>query len=193
MESPTQWTWVWSNSGRQWRTGKHGVPQFMGAQSQTRLSDWTSNMLAKREIGKTKGMRLLPSFLPECKQMLKQPPHLPPSTHTHCSVAKDCSVWMPPSIHTHCSHCSHCSERKAVVLPTVDSSRQPLLKPVCTKEAEEGSAETWKLEELDWEIYYLASLSFSTSQKSKDKTKPQLLLIKIKPSHICTLPSDLNL
>ena len=30
--SPTQWTWVWINSGRQWRTGKPGVLQFMHLQ-----------------------------------------------------------------------------------------------------------------------------------------------------------------
>ena len=32
MASPTQWTWVWANSGRQRRTGKPGVLQFMGLQ-----------------------------------------------------------------------------------------------------------------------------------------------------------------
>ena len=32
MASPTQWTWVWANSGRQWRTGKPGVLQSMGLQ-----------------------------------------------------------------------------------------------------------------------------------------------------------------
>ena len=42
MASSTQGTWVWANSGRQWRTGKPGVLQFMGWQSQTRLSDWTT-------------------------------------------------------------------------------------------------------------------------------------------------------
>ena len=30
--SLTQWTWVWANSGRQWRTGKSGVMQLMGLQ-----------------------------------------------------------------------------------------------------------------------------------------------------------------
>ena len=30
MASSTQWTWVWANSGRQWRTGKPGVLQFIG-------------------------------------------------------------------------------------------------------------------------------------------------------------------
>ena len=28
--SPTQWTWVWANSGRWWKTGKPGVVQWMG-------------------------------------------------------------------------------------------------------------------------------------------------------------------
>ena len=32
MASPTQWTWVWANSGRWWRTGKPGVLQSMGSQ-----------------------------------------------------------------------------------------------------------------------------------------------------------------
>ena len=30
--SSTQWTWVWANSGIQWRTGKSGVLQSMGSQ-----------------------------------------------------------------------------------------------------------------------------------------------------------------
>ena len=32
MESSTQWTWVWANSGRWWRIGKPGVLQSMGSQ-----------------------------------------------------------------------------------------------------------------------------------------------------------------
>ena len=32
MASPTQWTWVWTNSGRWWRTGNPGVLQSMGSQ-----------------------------------------------------------------------------------------------------------------------------------------------------------------
>ena len=31
MASPSQWTRVWANSGRQWRTGKPGVLQSMGS------------------------------------------------------------------------------------------------------------------------------------------------------------------
>ena len=30
MASSTQWTWVWANSGRQWRIGKPGVLRSMG-------------------------------------------------------------------------------------------------------------------------------------------------------------------
>ena len=41
MTSPTQWTWVWVNSGSWWWTGKPGVLQSMWSQSQTRLRDWT--------------------------------------------------------------------------------------------------------------------------------------------------------
>ena len=32
MASPTQWTWVWANFRRWWRTGKPGVLQSMGSQ-----------------------------------------------------------------------------------------------------------------------------------------------------------------
>ena len=32
MASPTEWTWVWANSGRWWRTGKPGMLQTMGSQ-----------------------------------------------------------------------------------------------------------------------------------------------------------------
>ena len=32
MASPTQWTRVWTNSGRWWSTGKSGMLQFMGLQ-----------------------------------------------------------------------------------------------------------------------------------------------------------------
>ena len=41
MASPTQWAWVWASSRCWWWTGKAGVLQSMGSQSQTWLSDWT--------------------------------------------------------------------------------------------------------------------------------------------------------
>ena len=34
-------TWVWASSGSWWWTGKPGVLQSMGSQSQTRMSNWT--------------------------------------------------------------------------------------------------------------------------------------------------------
>ena len=41
MASAMQWTWVWAGSGSWWWTGKPGMLQSMGLQSQTWLSDWT--------------------------------------------------------------------------------------------------------------------------------------------------------
>ena len=41
MASPTRWTWIWISSRSWWWTGKPGMLQSMGSQSQTRLSDWT--------------------------------------------------------------------------------------------------------------------------------------------------------
>ena len=46
MASPTQWTWVWVNSGSWGWTGKPGVLQSMGSQSWTQLSNWTELMEA---------------------------------------------------------------------------------------------------------------------------------------------------
>ena len=40
MASPTQWTWVWMNSGSWWWTGRPGVLQFMG--SQRVRHDWAT-------------------------------------------------------------------------------------------------------------------------------------------------------
>ena len=40
--SPTQWTWVWVNSGRWWWTGKPGVLLFMGLQSVGH--DWVTEL-----------------------------------------------------------------------------------------------------------------------------------------------------
>ena len=41
MASLTRWTWVWVSTGSWWWTGKPGMLQSMGSQSQTWLSDWT--------------------------------------------------------------------------------------------------------------------------------------------------------
>ena len=41
--SPTQWTWVCTNSRRQWWTGRPGVLQPMGSQSRTQLCNYAAN------------------------------------------------------------------------------------------------------------------------------------------------------
>ena len=47
MTSPTQWTWVWVNSGSWWWTRRPGVLQFTGSQRVghdwvTELTDWST-------------------------------------------------------------------------------------------------------------------------------------------------------
>ena len=49
MASLTQWTWVWTNSGRAWGTRVPSVLQSMGSQSRIRLSDWTTILCNKHE------------------------------------------------------------------------------------------------------------------------------------------------
>ena len=41
MASLTQWPWLWVDSGIWWWTGRPGMLQSMGLQSQTWLSNWT--------------------------------------------------------------------------------------------------------------------------------------------------------
>ena len=61
MASPTQWTWVWANYGRWWRTGKPGVLQSMGVtNSWRRLSDWRQwHPTPVLMLGKSHGQRSL--------------------------------------------------------------------------------------------------------------------------------------
>ena len=42
MASPTQWTWVWVNSGSWWWTGRPGVLQSMGSQGDGH--DWVTEL-----------------------------------------------------------------------------------------------------------------------------------------------------
>ena len=42
MASPTQWMWVWKNSGSWWWTERPGVLRFMG--SQIVIHDWTTEL-----------------------------------------------------------------------------------------------------------------------------------------------------
>ena len=50
MASPTQWTWVWVNSGSWWWTGRPGVLQFMG--SQRVRHNWVTELKHKKWVQK---------------------------------------------------------------------------------------------------------------------------------------------
>ena len=61
VESLTQWTWVWADSGRSWRTGKPAVLQSMGWQrvghdlateQQMHRSYWFYAMMSSISLGK---------------------------------------------------------------------------------------------------------------------------------------------
>ena len=59
MASPTQWTWVWVDSGSWWWTCRPGVLQSMGSQRvghdwETELS-WTEGMFIAQEVKATDG------------------------------------------------------------------------------------------------------------------------------------------
>ena len=59
MASPTQWTWVWVDSGSWWWTGRPGVLQSMGSQRvghdwETELN-WTEGMFIAQEVKATDG------------------------------------------------------------------------------------------------------------------------------------------
>ena len=45
MASLTQWTWIWTHSGRWWRAGKPGVLQSMGARKESH--DWVTEQFRK--------------------------------------------------------------------------------------------------------------------------------------------------
>ena len=42
MASPTQWTWVWTSSGRWWRAGKPGMLQSLGV-TELDTTEWLNN------------------------------------------------------------------------------------------------------------------------------------------------------
>ena len=50
---PIWWTWVWTNSGSWWWTGKLGVLQFGAAKSRTQLSNWTEPWLSAPSFAHT--------------------------------------------------------------------------------------------------------------------------------------------
>ena len=63
MASPTQWTWVWVDSGSWWWTGRSGVLWFMRSQSRTRLSHWSElNYYVKESLLCNTKVHILPKL-----------------------------------------------------------------------------------------------------------------------------------
>ena len=61
MASPTQWTWVWINSGNWWWTGRPGVLHSMG--SQRVGHDWATDLNSNKEAHRN-GIKIPYSDLP---------------------------------------------------------------------------------------------------------------------------------
>ena len=51
MASPTQWTWVWVDSGSWWWTGRPGVLRFMGSQRVGHI--WATELMIKKRCFRT--------------------------------------------------------------------------------------------------------------------------------------------
>ena len=67
MASLTQWTWVWANSGRQWRTGKPGVLQSKGSQRiRHDLGTQEQQQQQERVPVYTNFLWVWPGFSPSC-------------------------------------------------------------------------------------------------------------------------------
>ena len=72
IASLTQWTWIWTNSGRWWRTGKPGVPQTVG--SQRARHDWATK---QQPLCYTVGPCWLPILNKECVHVNPKLPNYP--------------------------------------------------------------------------------------------------------------------
>ena len=100
--SPTQWTWIWANSRRWWRTGKLDVLQFVGSQSWTQLSDWTTKEVGPPpKQGKTVGRVWNPKRLanPERRSFgarARTGEHRAALLNLFCSRCKQlCTIFLP--------------------------------------------------------------------------------------------------
>ena len=60
MASPIQWTWVLANSGRQWRTGKPSLLQFIG--SQRVGHDWATEQATTFKSKLSEGISEIPNI-----------------------------------------------------------------------------------------------------------------------------------
>ena len=70
MASPTQWTWVWVNSGSWWWTGRPGVLRFMG--SQRVGHDWATELNWTEGNSHTQNLGRIVSFQGNVKCFLDQ-------------------------------------------------------------------------------------------------------------------------
>ena len=84
MASPTQWTWVWVNSGRWWWTGRPGVLQFMGLQRVRH--NWAT------ELNWTERTKSLPAMQETWVWSLGQEDPLEKEMATHSSIL----AWKTP-------------------------------------------------------------------------------------------------
>ena len=86
MASLTQWTWVWENSGRCWKTRKPGVLQSMGLQRVGH--DWVTEQW-------TTTRPWCPHYPPASRQARA---HCHPHTLTHNNACQASCSWLwPPS------------------------------------------------------------------------------------------------
>ena len=90
--SPTQWTWVWVNSGSWWWTGKPGVLQSTGSQSWTRLRDWTEFKASACYCLKRKTVLSIKSF--HNRRQTRKKPMLEKLVQTRNFWKKTLCVWV---------------------------------------------------------------------------------------------------
>ena len=62
MASPTQWTWVWVNSGSYWWTGRPGILQFMGLQRVRH--DWVTELNWRSKKFRLRRFKILSLWIP---------------------------------------------------------------------------------------------------------------------------------
>ena len=62
MASLTEWTWIWANFKRWWRSGKPSMLQSVGSQSQTWFSDLTADTILHTQENNMRHIKYI-SFL----------------------------------------------------------------------------------------------------------------------------------
>jgi len=91
MTSPTQWTWVWVNSGSWWWTGRSGVLRFMGSQRvrhnwETELN-WIESVMLSNHLILYQPFLLLLSIFPSFRVFSNESaPHIRGPKYWICST-----------------------------------------------------------------------------------------------------------